>query len=184
VRPFRDPVAGAGPVARPAANGLAFEVLPQGEQLRTFLGGLRKTRLYRGYQVDVDRLTVLEDLQAHYGAERCVWHVGSGSLNGIGNRYLVVTINSANGFDANAVAISPLAGRHATYVVRRECADADWKTLFAHPKFEARLLGARKLLFTTTPDHPDQYKAMRDKIIRLLECEPGEFRKGAISTRR
>ncbi|AYE99308.1 hypothetical protein C0J29_30520 (plasmid) [Mycobacterium paragordonae] len=75
------------------------------------------------------------------------------------------------------MAISPLAGRHATYVVRHECADADWKSIFAHPKFEARLLGARKLLFTTRAGPSDQYRAMRDKIINLLECHPREFRK-------
>jgi hypothetical protein len=89
----------------------------------------------------------------------------------------VLAIKSANGSGENAVAISPLAGRHATYVVRRECAEADWKILFSHPKFEARLRGARKLLFTTRADQTDEYSAMRDKIIDLLECHPREFRK-------
>lgn len=176
LRQFRDSAAGLRAVARQATPDLAFQVLPQGEQLRRFLGEIRASKRYRGYRIDEHRLTVLEDLQKHFGAHRCVWHRGSDSSDGIGIRYLVLAIQSANGSGENAVAISPLAGRHATYVVRRECAEADWKTLFAHPKFEARLLGARKLLFTASPGHSDQYSAMRDKIIKLLECHPREFR--------
>ncbi|MBP3083106.1 translation initiation factor IF-2 N-terminal domain-containing protein [Mycolicibacterium fortuitum] len=174
--PFRDSAVGLRALATQVTPDLAFQVLPQGEQLRKFLGGIRASKRYSGYRIDEHRLTVLEDLQKHFGAHRCVWHRGSGSSDGIGIRYLVLTIKSANGSGENAVAISPLAGRHATYVVRRECAEADWKTLFAHPKFEARLLGARKLLFTASTGHTDQYSAMRDKIIKLLECDPREFR--------
>ena len=95
-------------------------------------------------------------------------------------RYLVLAITSANGSSEDAVAISPLAGRHATYVVRRECAEADWTILFACPNFEARLRGAWKLLFTTTDRGVDQYSAMRDKVVNLLECDPREFRKGTV----
>jgi hypothetical protein len=137
---------------------------------------MRTSKLYSGHGVDEHRVTVLEDLQNHFGPDRCVWHKGSNSSSGIDNRYLVLAIKSANGSGENAVAISPLAGRHATYIVRRECAEADWKTLFAQPKFEARLRGARKLLFTTGIGHTDQYSAMREKIINLLECHPREFR--------
>lgn len=176
LRPFRRSAAGMKAIARQARPDLAFQVLPQGEQLQRFLGEIRASKQYSGYRVDEHRLTVLEDLQKHFGAQRCVWHRGSDSADGIGIRYLVLAIKTADGSDENAVAISPLAGRHATYVVRRECAKADWKTLFAHPKFEARLLGARKLLFTASPGHADQYSAMRDKIIKLLECHPREFR--------
>lgn len=83
-----------------------------------------------------------------------------------------------------ALAISPLAGRHATYIVRHDCVEADWRTLFSHPKFEARLQGARKLLFTPSNRHVDQYLRMRDKIIRLLECDPREFRRRTAGRRR
>lgn len=176
LRPFRDSAVGLRALARQATPDLAFQVLPQGEQLRKFLGGVRASQRYRGYRIDEHRLTVLEDLQKHFGAHRCVWHRGSESAEGIGIRYLVLAIKSTNGSGEHAVAISPLAGRHATYVVRRECAEADWKDLFARPKFEARLLGARKLLFTASHGKVDQYSAMRDKIIKLLECDPREFR--------
>jgi hypothetical protein len=176
LRRFRDSAAAVDTTSYQLTADLSFQVLPQGEQLRSFLGRMRASKLYSGYRVDERRLTVLEDLQSHFGAHRCVWHKGSNSSDGIGIRYLVLAIKSANGCGENAVAISPLAGRHATYVVRCDCAEADWKTLFAHPKFEARLLGARKLLFTAGTGHADQYSAMRDKIIRLLECDPHEFR--------
>ncbi len=171
LRRFRDGVAGWERASRRTTE-LAFEVLPRGEQLRTFLGEIRRSKMYSGYRVDEHRLTVLEDLETHFGAERCTWHRGRDHSDGIGNNYLVLAINSANGSGENAVAISPLAGRHATYVVRREWAEADWRILFANPKFEARLRGARKLLFTTGADRIDQYSAMRDKIINLLECNP------------
>ncbi len=176
LRPFRDSAVGLRALAHQATPDLAFQVLPQGEQLRKFLGEVRASKRYSGYRIDEHRLTVLEDLQKHFGTHRCVWHRGSDSSDGIGIRYLVLAIKSDNGSGENAVAISPLAGRHATYVVRRDCAQADWKTLFAYQKFEARLLGARKLLFTHSRTHADQYSAMRDKIIKLLECHPREFR--------
>ncbi|ADU01809.1 Translation initiation factor IF-2, N-terminal region [Mycolicibacterium gilvum Spyr1] len=176
LRPFRDSAVGLRALAHRATPDLAFQVLPQGEQLRKFLGEVRASKRYSGYRVDEHRLTVLEDLQKHFGAHRCVWHRGSDSSDGIGIRYLVLAIKSDNGSGENAVAISPLAGRHATYVVRADCAEADWKTLFAYPKFEARLRGARKLLFTDNRGDTDQYGAMRDKIIKLLECHPREFR--------
>lgn len=171
LRRFRDGVTGWERASRRTTD-LEFEILPQGEQLRTFLGEIRRSKMYSGYRVDEHRLTVLQDLETHFGAERCTWHRGRDHSDGIGNNYLVLAINSANGSGENAVAISPLAGRHATYVVRHEWAEADWRILFANPKFEARLRGARKLLFTTGADRIDQYSAMRDKIINLLECSP------------
>jgi hypothetical protein len=184
LRRFRDVEETWTPPSRPTSAGLTFEVLPQGEQLRAFLGEIRRSKRYSGHRVDEHRLTVLEDLEKHFGAHRCVWHKGAGSSNGIDNRYLVLAIKSTNGFEENAVAISPLAGQHATYVVRRECAEADWKTLFAHPKFEARLMGARKLLFTPSSERADPYRAMFAKVINLLQCHPSEFRQGPGAQRR
>ncbi len=154
---------------------LPFAVLPQGE-VRAFLDNMRSSGRYGGHYVDINRVTVLEELLSHFGAERCVWHKGSPSSDGIDNRYLILAIKSADGSGEHGVAVSPLAGQHATYVVRHGHAEADWRTLFSHPKFEARLRGARKLLFVSG-NHVDQYTAMRDKIIHLLECDPLEFNK-------
>lgn len=156
--------------ARRTINRLTFALLPQGEKLRAFLDNIRSSGRYGGYKVDEKRLAVLQDIEKHFGADRCQWHEGTESSGGVNNQYLILTIKPANGSGEHAVAISPLAGRHATYVVRCDCAEADWVTIFAHPKCEARLRGARKLLFTANDHGIDQYHAMRDKVIALLEA--------------
>ena len=176
LRRFRDSAAAFVAPSPRITGHLAFEILPQGEQLRAFLGEIRTSKKYRGYTVDERRLTVLEDLQKHFGAARCTWHRGVEAGGGIGSRYLVLAINTPGREGQDAVAISPLAGRHATYVVRRECAEADWDVLFAQPKFEARLRGARKLIFTSRSDDGDPYRVMLAKVIKLLECPAQEFR--------
>lgn len=183
LRPFRDSAA-AFVAPKPRINShLAFEILPKGEQLRAFLGEIRTSRKYLGYTVDERRLTVLEDLQNHFGVANCTWHRGIEAGGGIGTRYLVLAINTPGREGQDAVAVSPLAGRHATYVVRRDCAEADWEVLFAHPKFEARLRGARKLLFTSRADDDDPYRVMLAKVIKLLECPAREFRAATDSYR-
>ena len=169
--PFRDSTVGLRALARQVTPDLAFQVLPQGEQLRKFLGGIRASKRYSGYRVDEHRLTVLEDLQEHFGAHRCVWHRGSGSADGIGIRYLVLTIKSTNGSGENAVAISPLAGVDATFVARVGCTEADWWVVFAKSKAEAVDLGAHSFRFTATDGGPDRYRGMRDKVVTLLERE-------------
>jgi hypothetical protein len=159
---------------------LLFEVLPRGEQLRTFLDGLRSSGLYRGRRVDGNRLKVLDDLEEYFGADRCDVYRGSESSKGINNEYLVLAIRSASASGEDAVAISPLAGEHATYVVRHECAEAHWQKIFANPKLEARLRGARRLVFKTPDRRTDPYTAMREKVIALLECHPHDFPKSFV----
>ncbi len=170
---FRDAGASSATTRR-VISGLPFTVLPQGVHLRTFLTDLRTTKRYHGHHLDENRLTVLEELQEHFGAHRCIWHKGSVTSNGVDNRYLVLSIASATGPDESAVAISPLAGEHATYVVRHGCADAHWARIFELTKEEARQHGARRLYFR---GDADQYTDMRDKIISILEGDPHDFYK-------
>lgn len=177
LRAFRDTAAGSSTASGRTVTDLAFEILPQGEQLRVVLDGIRSAGLYRGYEVDEKRVTVLQDLQTHFGVDRCRLYAGPESSSGVNSRYLVLAIKSANGSGEHAVAISPLAGRDATYVVRRDCVEEDWTTIFATAKAEARVRGARKLLFTSTDRHADPYIAMCAKVVHLLECPPREFRK-------
>jgi len=158
---------------RLADYGLPFAVLPRGEQLRTFLDGLRSSGRYRGRQVDEQRVTVLEDIEKHFGADRCEWHERAASSSGFDNHYVVLTIKSANDSGDHAVAISPLAGEHATYVVRSDCAKANWMTVLAQSKPEAREQGALKFLFTGI----DPYSGMCAKVVDALECPPQEFLK-------
>jgi hypothetical protein len=169
---FRD-IVSTVKTARRVSDGMAFVVLPRGEQLRTFLVGLRSSGLYRGHQVDEQRVAVLEEIEKHFGVDRCEWHEGTASSDGFNNHYVVLTIKSANGSGDHAVAISPLAGEHATYVVRSDCTDAHWMTLLAQSKPDAREQGARKFLFTGS----DAYSGMRAKVVDALECPPRGFLK-------
>jgi len=154
-----------------AVADLPFAVLPRGEQLRTFLSGLRSIGLYRGHQVDEQRVAVLEEVEAYFGADRCEWHEGTASSTGFDNHYVVLTVNSDN--ECHAVAVSPLAGEHATYIVRSDCTEEDWMTVLAQSKPAAREQGAHKFLFAGS----DPYSSMRAKIIDALECSPQEFQK-------
>lgn len=172
LRQFRDIASTVGPPRR-ANEGLPFAILPRGEQLRTFLDGLRSSGRYRGRQVDVQRVTVLEDIEKYFGADRCQWHEGAASSSGFDNDYVVLTIKTANDVGDHAVAISPLAGEHATYVVREDCAQADWMTVLAQSKSEAREQGACSFHFTGS----DPYNDMRAKVIDALECPRQEFLK-------
>jgi hypothetical protein len=160
--------------ARQTPAELAFELLPPGEQTQKFLHEIRKSGRYLGHHIDERRLDVLEQLQAHFTSARCRLHKGSRTSSGVDSRYLVLVIKSVGGASEDAVAISPLAGLHATYVVRRECADADWPVIFAGPKPEARRQGARKLLFVGN-GNADPYSTMHNKVINLLECDRVDF---------
>lgn len=166
LRAFRGTVTPSS-AAQHDIHELSFTVLPQGGQLRNFLADLRRTGRYQGWQLDDSRLSVLEDLEKHFGAERCRWHTGNRISHGIDNHYLVLAIASPSNGE-HAVAISPHAGQHATYVVRHDPQQPPWETVFAGTKTQARQRSAHRLLFTATADHSDEYAAMREKIIALL----------------
>jgi hypothetical protein len=163
---------------RSRKHTLPFSVLEPGEQLRTFLGKMRSTRSYHGYHVDVERLNVLQDLQNHYGASRSRLFKGAVSSHGVNNQYLILAIRPAARTHENAVAISPLAGQHATFVVRGDCSEEHWKDIFASSKDEAARRGARRLVFRGD----DPYAAMFTKIVALLDCSAHEFRRLGLGT--
>lgn len=167
LRAFREDIP-TNSAAHDDLQELAFTVLPQGEQLRSFLAGMRATGRYHGRQVDEDRLTVLDDLEKHFGADRCQWHTSNRFSRGNDNHYLVLAIESPDG--QHAVAISPLAGEHATYVVRHVGDQAPWNIVLASSKTEARQRGAQRLPFIVPASGIDKYTAMRERIIALLEC--------------
>lgn len=169
LRQFRNIEPSAVRKSRRATDNLPFALLPSGEKLQTFLNGLRSTGRHRGHRVDGQRLTVLEEIEKHFGANRCRWHEGTQSSGGVDNEYLVLSIKSNNSSGEHAVAISPLAGKHATYALRADHADADWPTIFAKSKAEAIALGARRFPFTNADNGIDQYTAMRLKVIHHLE---------------
>lgn len=177
LRKFPDIEPSAVRRSRRAIDALPFEVLPRGEKLRAFLDRIRSSGLYRGYVADDQRIAVLEDIEKHFGADRCEWHEGTESSGGVNNQYLILTIKADNGFGEHAVAISPLAGLHATFVVRADCVQTPWKAVFAKSKSEAIGLGALRFKFTATDPEPDPYRAMGDKVITILEGPRGDYLK-------
>lgn len=160
-----DAGSGLGGVEIAEADRLAFALLEAGEQLRCFLGNMYSTRRYRGHDVDVRRLKVLEELQRYYGAERCRWFEGAVASAGVDNKYLVLAIRTAAGNDEHAVAISPLAGQHATFVVRANRCVGAWESVLAGTKKEAKRRGARRLVFRGD----DPYTEMFLKVKNILE---------------
>lgn len=179
LRQFRDLEPAAGTNSRRAVGALPFEVLPRGEKIREFLNGIRDAGRYNGYEIDDQRVAVLDEIAEHFGGDRCALYTGAASSNGINDKYLILTIECYNGTEHHAATISPLAGVDATFVVRVGCAKADWGYVFAQSKAEAVKLGAHRFLFTANHGGTDRYSGMRDKVIALLECarcsshEPG-----------
>lgn len=183
LREFRD-LDRMGRDAAPSAHDLPFQILPKGERLESHLRSMRMSWTYGGNAIDNKRLQVLRDLEDHFGRDSCDWYVGLKSSHGLDNEYLVLVIQATRGdrTTEDAVAISPLAGRHAVYLVRGDCSAAHWSQVFARPKSEARSLGARRLLFGGFGTHDTgQYAAMREKVIGLLGCPSAEFVKQSVS---
>lgn len=160
-------LAGLRELAPARLNGNRFDLLPAGEQLRQFLHQLRTTTRYRGYHVDPKRVAVLEDIEGHFGRARCRWHEGSSEYRGVDSQYLLLAIRAEGSGSEHAVAISPLAGRHATFVVKAGDAQGDWLSVLAKTKSEAVKAGARRFLFAESSEK-DRYESMRDRIIRYL----------------
>jgi hypothetical protein len=157
---------------------LPFVILPPGERIQSFVADLRNSGSYRGGVVDPGRLRVLEDLWEHFKDRRCALYRGAFQSSGNDNGYIVLGIADSTG-DEDAVAISPWKGEHATFVVRKGCrANLTWQEVLAGTKEEAKLLGARRLVFTPRPDRGiTEYEAMRQKVIALLSCRPSDFDK-------
>jgi hypothetical protein len=87
----------------------------------------------------------------------------------------VLAIETQNKGGEDAVAISPLKGEHATFVVRHGRAKSAWRVVLSKTKAEAVELGADRLVFKgRTEEGLDAYAAMLDKIIELLEGAPIE----------
>lgn len=114
---------------------------------------------------------------------RCRIHRGAFPSRGRDNLYVVLSIAHPGGRGEDAVAISPCRGEHATFVVRHDCGSGlPWHVVLSQTKREAKLLGARRLLFTSKSGRGiDEYEAMLEKLLWLLESEPEDFDWGGAS---
>ncbi|BBX24032.1 hypothetical protein MTER_34430 [Mycolicibacter terrae] len=167
-----------------ASEDLPFSILPPGELVQSFVDGMRRSGGYLGKAVDPRRTQVLQELANHFAARRCTVHRGAFSSGYNDNGYVVLRLPIPGSAGEDAVAISPLKGEHATFVVRHGCgAKRPWPTVLSQNKSEAKTLGARRLLFKVNLDRRikiNEYDAMLSKIIALLECEAALFDHGEL----
>ena len=98
--------------------------------------------------------------------------------SGRDNGYVVLVV-SFEDHGEDAIAVSPWKNEHTTYVVR--ASDHPWKNVLSQTKDEAIQLGARRLHFKANPGYDmDEYEAMRETILALMNCSPDEFETGTL----
>lgn len=154
---------------------LPFVVLPPGEGVDGSAATLRKSGHYKDGEIDLRRLQVLADLERHFADRQFARYRSGFPSEEKNNSYIVLAIAAPNDCGEDAVAISPLKGEHATFLVRHGNAKSAWKTVLSRTKAEAVELGADRLIFKGRPEHGlDAYQAMLEKIIELLENAPNE----------
>lgn len=163
-------------------SDLPFVVLPPGELIQSFIKELRAKGSYQGREIDLKRVEVLKRLEDHFPEARCRIHRGAFPSSGRDNLYIVLSVAHPGGRGEDAVAISPCRGEHATFVVRHDCGSGlPWHVVLSQTKREAKELGARRLLFTSKSGRGiDEYEAMLEKLLWLLESEPEEFDWGGV----
>jgi hypothetical protein len=162
--------------AQTVDSELPFVVLPPGELIQSFIKELRAKGSYQGRDIDLRRIEVLKRLEDYLPEARCRIHRGAFPSSGRDNLYIVLSVARPDGQE-DAVAISPCKGEHATFVVRHDCSSGlPWRVVLSRTKREAKSLGARKLLFTSKSERGiDEYEAMLEKLLWLLESEPEAF---------
>ncbi|OBB71562.1 hypothetical protein A5759_20515 [Mycobacterium sp. 852014-52144_SCH5372336] len=168
--------------AQAVDGDLPFEILPPGELLHSFIRELRATGSYHGREIDMKRVEVLKRLEDYFPQARCRIHRGAFPSKGRDNLYVVLSIAHPGDRAENAIAVSPCKGEHATFVVRHDCGSGlPWHVVLSRTKREAKLLGARRLLFTSKSGRRiDEYDAMLEKLLWFLESEPEDFEGGRV----
>jgi hypothetical protein len=157
---------------------LPFVILPPGERIQSIVGTLKQSARYRDREVDFERIRVLIDLSEMIGIEHCSLYSGIFPSSGRDNGYVVLVV-AFEDYGEDAIAVSPWKNEHATYVVR--ASDHPWQKVLSQTKDEAIQLGARRLHFKANPGYDmDEYEAMREKILALMNCSPDEFETGAL----
>lgn len=163
-----------------AVEKLTFEILPPDSGVRNFAATIRRIGHYAEDEVDLRRLQVLLDVERHF-SDRQPRKYESGFPADEDNRYVVLVLAAPTGGE-DAVAISPLKGRHATFLVRHGIALRPWRAALSMTKAKAVEFGADRLIFKSrTDDGLDEYEVMYKKLVQLLD---GESRpEAAIGTR-
>lgn len=166
---------------------LDFEVLPQGSSIRTLAESIARRSSHRHDSIDLLRVQVLDELKQAFGEKRCALATGrrrgKSYENPLGRNidedYILLVIRNYGEDDdvlsEDAIAISPIAGQHATFYSRFASSGVPWREAFAQSKKDARELGVRRLQFKGRRDGLDEYFAMRSKLLALNRCDAGDF---------
>jgi len=172
----------------PPVQELDFTVLPKGTDIYEYAASIvGRINEHDRARIDLDRLNVLMNIRAHVGEDRCYFAHGkkSGkqmihpeSETAVDEDYIALIMQSlnANGetIGEHALAISPIANKHAAYLVRQDAVAGSWRELLSLPKQDARYFGARDLRFTGSSGHTP-YLMMEEKIKALLQCPADDF---------
>lgn len=162
---------------------LTFQVLPDSISTADFAESRRLHNLRvnpnQKTVIDTRRTAVLDRIRIKLGPGRCTIYKGlrsrkiiTGLAENITDDYLVLVIQRPRGHDA--IAISPIAGKHATFIVRHDTSEFDWRTVFAASKVNAKAFDARRLLFKESK-YFDEYKSMELKTDAYLRCSPADW---------
>lgn len=166
---------------------LTFEVLPAGTDLRAYAEDLVASlgESERAH-VDLQRVVVLEQVRQLWGEDSCYYARGKRSGkqlpdeagNMVDEDYLLLIMQNldyrGNSLGENALAISPIAGKHAAYLVRHDTSAGTWREVLPLSKKDAREVGARDLRFTASSGHT-AYTMMTEKVRALLNCHSDDF---------
>ncbi|MHD0283832.1 hypothetical protein [Rhodococcus aetherivorans] len=187
VKPAGDTPAAVEARVASATERIDFTVLPAGVELSTVGREItRRSSLGHGHAPDLQRMSILDAMADYFGRERCRFLRGessgvtyrSGTGANIDEDYLVLVVDVRNArgsrIGEDAIAISPIAGKHATFYVRCGPNAVPWTEIFSYPKKQATALGARRLTFKCPPGL-DPYRAMRERLIALANCRSADF---------
>lgn len=159
------------------------QVLPPGtrpafQEIRTDTQQVRRSR---PAAYDEDRLGVLELVQARMNKNaglqfRLVRPDPSlkprDSLSGALADYHVLVVTS--GILEHAVAVSPMAGQDAIYIVRADVSKEPWQDVLTGTKQRARALKAKSL--RVTGEQAWKHEQAAEKVVAYLTCDAYSFR--------
>lgn len=168
---------------------LDYTILPEGTELREVAEQIaEESGEYTKAHIDLERLTVLEKVRQRIGPEKCYLMRGKSSDKGmldsdgtlINEDYigLIMQHHDAYGNVAreDCLAISPIARKHAGYIVRQDASEGiSWREILALPKNDAtQFFNARRLRFDPV-NGQNKYDAYVDKVETLLSCDKDHF---------
>ena len=169
-----------------AGQKLDYEILPEGTTLRELTEELCSRLTPREVEyVDLRRVELLSKIKECFGEDRTYLVHGKPRdsvidplSNNINEAYLGVVVQhhdeSGRVSGEDCVVISPIARRHAAFVVRHDVSEKGWRDVLRTPKRTSRELGARQVKFSA-PDGIDVYDGMLQKLQLLLACPSERF---------